>query len=338
MKLAVMMSAGFLLDLILGDPHRLIHPVQMIGWLIDFGKKMAWKLIYGCSYDEVREKGLERKKNREIFAGFWLAVLVVTVTYAVSAGLLYLAGRIHPWAGYALETWMIYRIMATKSLRRESMKVYDRLKAGDLAGARKEISYLVGRDTQELDESEIARADVETIAENTADGIVAPLFFIAIGGAPLGFAYKAVNTLDSMVAYRNEELLYLGRFSARLDDICNFIPARLAACMMILAAGILRLDFRGAVRIFLRDRYNHLSPNSAQTEAVAAGALGIRLGGTHTYFGKPVVKPEIGDDLRPVEYEDIRKTNQLLYVSAFLTLVVCCFVRIAVFSLLRYIF
>ena len=338
MKLAVMMCIGFLMDLILGDPHRLIHPVQLIGWLIDFGKKLSWKLIYGCSYEEVKEKAIERRKNREKFAGFWLAVFVVGITYAVSAGLLVLARTIHPWAGYVLETWMIYRIMATKSLKKESMKVYDRLKAGDLAGARKEISYLVGRDTQELDESEIARADVETIAENTADGIVAPLFFIAIGGAPLGFAYKAVNTLDSMVAYRNEELINLGSFSARLDDVCNFIPARLAAFMMILAAGLLRLDFRGAVRIFLRDRYKHLSPNSAQTEAVAAGALGIRLGGTHTYFGKPVVKPEIGDDLRPVDYEDIRMTNRLLYVSAFLTLIFCCLARILVCGLFRNIF
>lgn len=150
------------------------------------------------------------------------------------------------------------------------------------------------------------------------------MFFIALGGAPLGFAYKAVNTLDSMVAYRNDELIHIGHASAKLDDVCNFIPARLAAAMMILASAILRFDVKGAVRIFKRDRFNHLSPNSAQTEAVAAGALNIQLGGTHEYFGKPVVKPTIGDDIRPVEYEDIRRTNQLLYVSAFLSLVVCC--------------
>ena len=170
---------------------------------------------------------------------------------------------------------------------------------------------------------------METIAENTADGVIAPLFFIAIGGAPLGFAYKAVNTLDSMVAYRNEELIHIGHASAKLDDICNFIPARLAAVMMILAAALLRFDVKGAVRIFRRDRFAHLSPNSAQTEAVAAGALNIQLGGTHNYFGKPVEKPTIGDDIRPVEYEDIRRTNRLLYVSAFLTLAVCCLLTYA---------
>ena len=240
------------------------------------------------------------------------------------SAILYLAGWIHPWLRFALETFFIYQILATKSLKKESMKVYYKLKEGDLMGARKEISYLVGRDTQELDESEIAKADVETIAENTADGIIAPMCFIALGGAPLGFAYKAVNTLDSMVAYRNDELIHIGHASAKLDDICNFIPARLAAFMMIVAAAILRMDVKGAIKIFKRDRFAHLSPNSAQTEAVAAGALNIQLGGTHNYFGKPVEKPTIGDDIRPVEYEDIKRTNQLLYVSAFLTLAVCC--------------
>lgn len=182
----------------------------------------------------------------------------------------------------------------------------------------------MGRDTECLNAGEVAKADVETIAENTADGVIAPMVFIALGGAPLGFAYKAVNTLDSMVGYKNEECRYLGFACAKLDDICNFIPSRLAAVMMILASFFLRFDVKGAVRIFKRDRLAHLSPNSAQTEAVAAGALDIQLGGTHSYFGKPVEKPTIGDDIRPVEYEDIKKTNQLLYVSAFLSLLFCC--------------
>jgi adenosylcobinamide-phosphate synthase len=239
-------------------------------------------------------------------------------------GIMVVAGKIHRLLPFILEVWFIYRILATKSLKTESMKVYKKLKEGDLEGARKEISFLVGRDTQNLSESEIAKADVETIAENTADGVIAPLFFIALGGAPLGFAYKAVNTLDSMVAYRNDELIHIGHASAKLDDFCNFIPARLAAVMMILASAILRFDVNGAIRIFKRDRFNHLSPNSAQTEAVAAGALNIQLGGTHDYFGKPVEKPTIGDNIRPVEYEDIRRTNQLLYVSATLSLIFCC--------------
>lgn len=316
--------AGFVLDLILGDPHGLIHPVQIIGWFIDRIRKGLQKMIYGCSFEQVKEKDLPRKKTAELLAGYLLTLLIVGGTYAVVFGILYGAGKIHPYLGLGLETFFIYQILATKSLKTESMKVYDRLKAGDLAGARKEISYLVGRDTENLSESEVAKADVETIAENTADGIIAPMFFIALGGAPLGFAYKAVNTLDSMVGYRNDEFLHLGHASARLDDLCNLIPARLAAGMMILASAILGYDTLHAVKIYRRDRYKHLSPNSAQTESVAAGALDIALGGTHDYFGKPVVKPVIGDDIRPVEYEDIKKTNNLLYVSAFLTLGVCC--------------
>ena len=322
MKLIYAMILGFILDLIIGDPHGLIHPVQIIGWFITKIKKGLQHMIYGCSYEEVKERGIERKEKAELLAGYLLTTVIVLGTFSVVYGILFLAGKIHPLLAFVLETFFIYQILATKSLKTESMKVYHKLKEGDLAGARIEISYLVGRDTMELDESEVAKADVETIAENTADGIIAPLFFIALGGAPLGFAYKAVNTLDSMVAYRNEELIHIGHASAHLDDICNFIPARLAAVLMIIATAILRLDTAGAIRIFRRDRFNHLSPNSAQTEAVAAGALNIQLGGTHLYFGKPVVKPTIGDDIRPVEYEDIRRTNNLLYVSAFLMLLV----------------
>ncbi|MCD8018831.1 MAG: adenosylcobinamide-phosphate synthase CbiB [Clostridiales bacterium] len=324
MQLIGAMILGFCIDLVVGDPHGWIHPVQIIGWFIAKLKEGLQRLIYGCSWEESREREMPRKETAELLAGYVLTFVIVVGTFLVVTGILALAGWIHPWLRFLVETFFIYQILATKSLKTESMKVYDRLKVGDLSGARKEISYLVGRDTQELDESEVAKADVETIAENTADGVIAPLFYIALGGAALGFAYKAVNTLDSMVAYKNEELLHIGHASAKLDDICNFIPARLAAGMMILATALLRLDVKGAVRIFRRDRFAHLSPNSAQTEAVAAGALQIQLGGTHNYFGKPVVKPTIGDDIRPVEYEDIRRTNRLLYVSAFLTLLVCC--------------
>ena len=324
MKLICAMILGFVIDLIIGDPHGIIHPVQIIGWFIDKIKRGMQHMLYGCSWQEVKERQLERKETAELLCGYVLTFIIVVGTFVVITAILYIAGWIHPWLRFALETFFIYHILATKSLKKESMKVYYKLKEGDLSGARKEISYLVGRDTQELDESEIAKADVETIAENTADGIIAPMFFIALGGAPLGFAYKAVNTLDSMVAYRNDELIHIGHASAKLDDICNFIPARLAAFMMIVAAAILRMDVKGAIKIFKRDRFAHLSPNSAQTEAVAAGALNIQLGGTHNYFGKPVEKPTIGDDIRPVEYEDIKRTNQLLYVSAFLTLAVCC--------------
>ena len=318
MKLVCAMLLGFVLDLIFGDPHGLVHPVQIIGWFIDKLKKGMQHLIYGCSYEEVKEKGIERKAGMEKAAGFFLMLFIVAGTYAVMYGILYVAGMIHPLLRFCLETFFIYQILATKSLKKESMKVYKKLKEGDLLGARREVSYLVGRDT-------------ETIAENTADGVIAPMLFIALGGAPLGFAYKAVNTLDSMVAYRNDELIHIGFFSAKMDDICNFVPARFAAVMMMLAAFFLRFDFKGAVRIFKRDRFAHLSPNSAQTEAVAAGALQIQLGGTHNYFGKAVVKPTIGDAIRPVEYEDIKRTNQLLYVSAFLSMAVCTLITFLIY-------
>lgn len=324
MRICIALTAGFILDLIFGDPHSLIHPVQIIGWFISAIKKGFQHLIYGCSWDEVHKSNKKRKPAAEWLAGCLLMILVVAGTYGAVWGILYLAGMIHPWLARILEIIFIYQILATKSLKKESMKVYARLKEGDLAGARKEISYLVGRDTDQLDESEIAKADIETIAENTADGVIAPMFFIALGGAPLGFAYKAVNTLDSMVAYRNEELKYIGFASAKADDIANFIPARLAALMMIVASLMPGMNFLGAVKIFFRDRYKHLSPNSAQTEAVAAGALDLQLGGTHTYFGKPVEKPTIGDNVRPVEYNDIRRMNRLMYTSAFLSLLVCC--------------
>nr|WP_296190373.1 adenosylcobinamide-phosphate synthase CbiB [uncultured Anaerobutyricum sp.] len=331
MRLIYAMLLGFILDLTFGDPHGLIHPVQIIGWFIDKLKKGMQHMIYGCSYEEVKEKGIERKVGAEKTAGFFLMLFIVAGTFTVVYGILYMANLIHPVLRFCLETFFVYQILATKSLKKESMKVYKKLKEGDLIGARKEVSYLVGRDTENLDESEVAKADVETIAENTADGVIAPMLFIAIGGAPLGLAYKAVNTLDSMVAYKNEELINIGFFSAKMDDVCNFIPARFAAVMLMIASLILRFDFKGAVRIFKRDRFAHLSPNSAQTEAVAAGALQIQLGGTHNYFGKAVVKPTIGDDIRPVEYEDIKRTNQLLYVSAALSMLVCCLITFLIY-------
>ena len=195
----------------------------------------------------------------------------------------------------------------------ETMKVYEKLKKDDLVGARKAVSYLVGRDTEHLTKEEVAKATVETIAENTSDGVIAPLFFIAIGGAPLGMAYKAINTLDSMVGYRNETYEYLGKCSARCDDLVNLIPARISALLMVGVSVLLGYDGRKAMEVYARDRYKHLSPNSAQTESVVAGALNIQLGGTHTYFGKPVVKPTIGDDIRQIEWMDIKRTNYMMY-------------------------
>ena len=307
---------GFLLDLLIGDPHFIYHPVRLVGNLIT-----------------VTEKGLRRvfpkTKGGEKAAGVFLAVIVISVTTAVPALLLYLAGRISPEVRFLLETIMCYQLLATKSLKDESMKVYDKLKAGDLPEARKAVAMIVGRDTESLDEAGVTKAAVETVAENTSDGIIAPMLFMAVGGAAFGYFYKAINTMDSMVGYKNEKYLYFGRFAARLDDVVNYIPARLAACFMTAAAAFVSLDTKEAWRIYRRDRRNHASPNSAQTEAVMAGALNVQLAGDAWYFGKLHKKKTIGDDTRPAEYEDIRRADRLLYATAILSLVMFSAVKAA---------
>ena len=243
------------------------------------------------------------------------------------AGNLHSAGKLSNFSGRSasglphllLALVCAYQIPASRCLATESRKVYRKLAASDLSGARTQLSWLVGRNTQSLSEEEVTKACVETVAENTSDGVTAPLFYLLIGGVPLGFLYKAVNTLDSMVGYRNETYRYFGTVSARLDDALNWLPSRICAVLMICAAWLLRLDARNAWRIFRRDRSKHLSPNSAQTESVAAGALGIRLGGTHLYFGKPVEKPTIGDACRPARPEDILTANRLMIGTSILS-------------------
>ena len=217
---------------------------------------------------------------------------------------------------------MCYQLLATKSLKTETMKVYDALKEGDLKKARYAVSMVVGRDTDVLDEIGVTKAAVETVAENTSDGIIAPLLFMMIGGPVLGYFYKAVNTMDSMVGYKNDKYLYFGRAAAKFDDVVNYIPARLSAILMIGAAGCCGMDAANGWRIYKRDRYNHSSPNSAHTEAVTAGALHIQLAGNAFYFGKLYEKPTLGDPDRPVEYEDIARANRLLYGTAILALLV----------------
>lgn len=221
---------------------------------------------------------------------------------------------------FILEVFWMYQILAMKSLKTESMKVFDALMQKDINQARKRLSWLVGRDTEILSSEEVIKADVETIAENTTDGVIAPMIFMAIGGAPLGFAYKAINTLDSMVGYRNEKYRYFGTASARTDDAANFIPARIAGILMVVSAFLLRYDGKNAWKCFLRDRNKHLSPNSAQTESACAGALGIQLGGTHDYFGKAVEKPTIGDERRQPISADIKSANRLMMAASALCL------------------
>ena len=299
--------AGFILDLIFGDPHWLPHPICLIGNLIGF--------IEG----NLRPK-LAPNKNALLLGGALMVVIVLVISFAVPMAILLAAAMVSPWLAFALETLMCYQIFATKCLRDESMKVYDALHNNDLADARVKLSWIVGRDTKNLDEEEITKGAVETVAENTADGIIAPMFYMFIGGVPLAFLYKGINTMDSMVGYKNDKFLYFGRCAAKLDDVANLIPARITGLVMIAAAFLLGLNGPGAWKVFWRDRYNHLSPNSAMTESVTAGALNIQLGGDHFYFGKLVHKDTIGDDIRPVCPEDIKKTNNLLYMTAVLCL------------------
>lgn len=308
MTTLIAIVAGFILDLIFGDPHSLPHPICLIGNFISFLERNLRK-IFGFS------------NNGLLFGGGVLVLIVISTCFVLPYALLYLAGMVNPWLAFALETLMFYQIFATKCLRDESMKVYYALQKGDLDEARLMLSWIVGRDTKNLSEAEVTKGAVETIAENTADGIIAPMFYMFLGGAPLAFLYKGINTMDSMVGYKNEKYLYFGRCAAKLDDVANFIPARITGVLMIGAAYFLNLDVQGAWKTFWRDRYNHLSPNSAMTESVAAGALNIQLGGGHFYFGKWVHKDTIGDDIRPVKAEDIVATNKLLYMTAILSLI-----------------
>lgn len=305
---------GYVLDLIFGDPRQIYHPIRIIGNLI-----------------AVLEKGIRKvfpKTSRgELAGGTVLVVLVVLICTAVPAALLGLAAWIHPVVYWLMASFWCWQILATKSLKTESMKVYAPLKEGDLPAARRAVAMIVGRDTERLTEEGVAKAAVETVAENTSDGIVAPLIFLALGGPALGFFYKAVNTMDSMVGYKNERYLYFGRTAARLDDVLNFLPSRISAWLMILAAAFLGMDGKNAKRIYLRDRRNHASPNSAQTEAVMAGALRVQLAGDAWYFGELYKKPTIGDPFRAVEPEDIVRANRLMYLTSALALAVCGILR-----------
>ena len=300
---------GFFLDLFIGDPHGFPHPVVLIGKLIDVTEKGMRKIF-------------PKTVRGENFAGAAIWLIVVIVSTALPTLLLWLAYGVSRWLGLALETIMCAQILATKSLRQESMKVYQALQTGDLEKARHAVSMIVGRDTQRLDEAGVARAAVETVAENTSDGIIAPMLFLAIGGAPLGFFYKAVNTMDSMLGYVEMPYKNVGLVPAKMDDLFNFLPARISALLMLAAGAFLGMDGKNGWKIFKRDRYNHASPNSAQTESVCAGLLGLRLAGDAWYHGVLHKKKYIGDPLREIEPEDIPKACRLLYATAFLGLVV----------------
>lgn len=296
---------GVILDFIIGDPFGVWHPICVIGNVISFLKKKIRAIF-------------PKTKKGELLGGVLLTFLVVLFAAMVPFFILYVAYQIHFYLGFVIETIMCYQIMATKSLRMESMKVYHAFQNGGLEEARYAVSMIVGRDTSQLTKEGVVKATVETVAENTTDGVIAPLLYMMLFGPVFGFLYKAVNTLDSMVGYKNDEYLYFGRMSAKLDDILNYIPARISAVLMILASFVCRMDGKNAFYIFKRDRYNHASPNSAQTEAVCAGALNVMLAGNAYYFGKLYEKKTIGDANRLIEPEDIKRVNQLMYTTAVL--------------------
>lgn len=309
---------GFAIDLVLGDPSVIPHPVVLMGKLIAF-------------LDRSLRKIFPKTVRGENLAGLVLWIIVCLVSFMIPWGILKAAELISPWLRLLLESIMCWQILATKSLKTESMKVYDALNKGTLEDGRYAVSMIVGRDTEHLDETGVIKACVETIAENSSDGIVAPMLFACLGGAPLGMLYKAVNTMDSMLGYVEEPYKNIGLVPARMDDVFNFIPARLSAFIMLAAGWLLRLDVKNGWYIFKRDRFNHASPNSAQTESCCAGLLQVRLAGDAWYHGVLHKKKYIGDDLRPIVLDDIPLTCNLLYVMAVLAIFVFSFLKFMVY-------
>ncbi len=300
---------GFVLDMLLGDPQWLPHPIRAIGWLISKCENML-RHIFPAS------------KAGQRAAGVVLVILVAGISTVLAVLLLWAAYSVSPWLGLIVETVICYQMIATRSLEVESTKVARALERDGLKAGRAAVAMIVGRDTAELDEEGVTKATVETIAENASDGVVAPLLFMALFGAAGGVFYKAVNTMDSMVGYKNDRYRYFGTAAALFDDVLNFVPARISGVLMCIVAPLAGLDGAGAWRVFKRDRKNHASPNSAHTEAACAGALGVQLAGPASYFGVVKDKPTIGDATRPIELADIKRANTLLAYTAIAALVV----------------
>jgi adenosylcobinamide-phosphate synthase len=309
---------SFFLDRLLGDPPGMPHPVRALGFLIDRGEGVLRRLLPG----------------KEALAGTILVVTVGVLSFSLPALLLLLAYLLSPWAGFVLELWLCYQALSARCLQQEALGVYGRVIRGDLPAARKAVARIVGRDPDRLSMEGVIKAAVETVAENLCDGVIAPLVFMALGGAPLGLLYKGINTMDSMIGYTDERYLRFGRTAAKLDDAANWLPARLSGLLMIAAAALTGLDAANARRIYRRDRYRHASPNSGHGEAACAGALGVALAGDAYYGGELLRKPIIGDPLRPVQPGDIPAAVRLMYVAAALFLPAACLIRLAVTAVL----
>jgi adenosylcobinamide-phosphate synthase len=296
------LTIGFILDIIIGDPNNPFHPVRGIGYMASKLENIFRTIL---------------KKNLKL-AGFIVWIVTVGLTFIITFGIVKAAKNFNINFGIILEGILIYFCISSKGLVVEGYKVIKFLINDDLDGARKQLSFIVGRDTGSLSKEGIVKAVVETIAENMADGVIAPLFYAGIFGAPLAFAYKAVNTLDSMFGYKNNKYIDFGYFPAKLDDVFNYIPARITGILIVLASCILGYDYKNSFKIYKRDRYNHTSPNSAHPEAAMAGALRVQLGGANYYFGKLVEKPTIGDKVKEIEINDVNKTVKVLYLSSFI--------------------
>ena len=320
LTLVIKIWIAYVLDLIFGDPQNIIHPVQIIGKMINIGEKS----LLGKKYKSDRKY--------KFFAGMILNITIISLTY----GITYLIRRIseNSIIFTVAEIYLMYTIFSINSLAREGNRVYNILKEGNIERARKDLSYLVSRDTGTMDEKMIIRSTMETISENTVDGIVAPMLYMFLGGLPLSMTYKAINTFDSMVGYKNEKYMDFGKFSAKLDDVANFIPARITGILIVIASMILGYDYKNSLKIFIRDRKNHSSPNSGHAEAGVAGALGVQFGGRVSYFGKEVDKPVIGDKIKDFELEDIKKNIKIMYVASFLSLAVFSVISVGIYFLI----
>ena len=300
-------ACSFLLDVLSGDPAWLPHPV------IAMGRAIQW-------LESKFRSRFPGTRGGELFAGFWLAAVMVLGTLAGSGLAVYLAGRLHIACRFALEVFWGWQCLAMRGLAEESRNVRKCLEEGTLPEAREAVARIVGRDTRELAGSGVIRAAVESVAENFSDGVMAPMLYLMLGGAPFALCYKAINTMDSMIGYKNERYMYFGRCAARLDDAVNWIPARLSALLLIGAAVLTHENAGGAWKIWRRDRRKHESPNSAQTEAAMAGALGIRLGGPASYFGEVHDKPWLGDSTKEPEPGDIERAERMMWAASVLGL------------------
>ncbi|ETI88654.1 cobalamin biosynthesis protein [Clostridium butyricum] len=311
------LTIGFILDLLIGDPNNPFHPVRGIGLLASKLETIFRKLL----------------KNSLKIAGLIVWIITIILTFAITYGIIFVCMKINKYLGVIVQGIIIYFCISAKGLVVEGYKVIKYLNEGNIEKSRKQLSYIVGRDTESLDSKGITRAVIETIAENMSDGVIAPILFAGIFGAAGSMAYKAVNTMDSMFGYKNDKYIEFGYFPAKLDDLFNYIPARVTGILIIISSFFLKRDYKNSLKIYKRDRYNHTSPNSAHPEAAMAGALDIQLGGANYYFGKIVEKPVIGDKIKEIEINDVKKTAEILYLSAGMGFILMVIIKFIIYRI-----